>query len=311
MFEQPQSTLKRGQVQSFDHGVGGDLTQSAGITTRTLRGNAHARNRGYPNNEHTGNALNGSYQAFYKSSMDSRIMASHPSNDLEMGMREPFCPDNKTVPSPQQMQSKNDTRSITKRKGKMQHPSRFDHTGADLPGLSPLISSDGGTDATKPYHCTACRKSFKDVYGWKRHESGVHGYNDTEWVCMLDGTTTQGTTCIFCSEIVNDIHHFDTHDIHKCLNKAICDRTFARKDLLKQHVQQVHLAATEKLVLKAFQVPKAWSQPVDPMRINPAAVWCGFCLDTCPSVTERMKHVAEHFQDGYDMQDWIPVTTIS
>jgi hypothetical protein len=297
-------------VQSFIREADGDLTQSTGVTSQTLRGNAHIRNGVYLNTEHARNMLDALYQAFNERSAGSILATSHASNKLEMGTREPFCPENNVVPSSQNVQSKNSTKSMVKRKGKMQHPSRFDHAGADLLDVSPPTSSDSGTDVTKPYHCTVCLKSFKDSYGWKRHESSVHGYNDTEWVCMLTDTVTVGTGCIFCSHIVDDIGHFGFHDIHKCLNKAICDRTFARRDLLKQHVQQVHLAAAEKPVLKAFQVPKEWSQEVDPVRIHPAAVWCGFCLCTCTSVTERMKHVAEHFQDGYKMRDWIPMTII-
>jgi hypothetical protein len=310
MLEQPAGTLKGRQVQILIRRTDDHLTQSIGVTSRTWRGNTSTRNGVDHSTEHAGEVLDTSHQDFNKISVGSRLSISQPSKKLQTGMREPFWPDNKAVQSSQHVQNKKCKTPVIKRKGKMQHPSRFDHAGADLLGLSPPTSSDSGTDATKPYHCTVCRNSFKDVYGWKRHESGVHGFIDTEWVCMLTDAITQGITCIFCSHIVHDLSHFDSHDIHKCLNKTICDRTFARKDLLKQHVQQVHLAAAEKPVLKAFQVPKEWSQEVEPARIHPAAVWCGFCLYTCTSVNERMKHVAEHFENGYEMQDWIPFTTI-
>jgi hypothetical protein len=248
-------------------------------------------------------------QALDENYIEAIPAVSRLSDQLETCAHQP-CPSYEGGSILHLVQNDHYATSHFKRKGKMQHPPRYDHTHAKFASPSPRSSSsDRGTNASKPYHCTACCKSFKDAYGWRRHESGVHGYSDTEWVCMLTGIITQETTCIFCSEVVNNIKHFDNHDVQKCLSRPICDRTFARKDLLKQHVQQVHLTAAEQTVSKFFQVPKAWAQAVDRARLNSAAVWCGFCLCTCTSVTERMEHVAEHFRNGHDIQNWIPMTT--
>jgi hypothetical protein len=196
--------------------------------------------------------------------------------------------------------------SKSKRKGRRQHPSRFSHTFSETPSSSPHTSSDGKASTKTPYHCTVCRRSFKDVYGWKRHESSVHGYCDIEWVCMLSAAGFPGIECLFCSETIQDFHHLDEHDIQSCLNKSICDRTFARKDLLKQHVQQIHLATTDESISRVFKVPQAWSKKVETARIKEEALWCGFCFSACDSIGERMDHVAAHFRDGADIGNWIP-----
>jgi hypothetical protein len=137
----------------------------------------------------------------------------------------------------------------------------------------------------------------------------MHGYNVTEWMCILDGIVTPEGDCIFCHDLVDDMSHFVMHDVHDCLGKNSHERTFARKDLLKQHIQQKHLAGEDKLVLKTFQIPQAWSKEDEVMSFKSEALWCGFCPCMCDSVRERMYHVAEHFQDGYDISFWIPLMT--
>jgi hypothetical protein len=231
--------------------------------------------------------------------------------DSETSLSPSFRPDRIQDQSLTWATTENPPPFVPKRKGRRQHLYRFDYTFSEPTSSSPQISSDNGIETKRPYHCTVCRQSFKDVYGWKRHESSVHGYSDVEWVCMLSGHCAPGEKCIFCSDTINDLRHFKEHDVQSCLNKSICDRTFARKDLLKQHVQQKHFATTDKAISisKAFKVPKTWSQRVDTARIKNETLWCGFCLTACDSIGERMDHVAEHFRNGDDIEDWIPLVT--
>ncbi|KAF1842006.1 uncharacterized protein K460DRAFT_398110 [Cucurbitaria berberidis CBS 394.84] len=198
------------------------------------------------------------------------------------------------------------------RKGKRRYMSRYDpNVGRTTDSFSPGTSSDSAYDVIKAYHCTVCPGTFKDAYGWKRHESSVHGFNDTEWTCMLHETILINLKCIFCSEHVDDIDidHFDQHDIQLCMNKSCSDRTFARKDLLKQHVRHVHLASAPASIMQTFKVPKIWSKATDGALANPDALWCGFCLLMHESITTRMEHVAQHFRDGQDMATWVPRLT--
>jgi hypothetical protein len=229
--------------------------------------------------------------------------------DIEDFTTPPFYPTNVQLQSLVCMADKPSAPPLSKRKGRRQHPSRFDHTFSEANSSSPQTSSGNRTDAKKPYHCTVCRESFKDVYGWKRHESSVHGYSDIEWVCMLTGYGAPGQKCVFCSDIIHDFHHFEEYDVQSCLDKSVCDRTFSRKDLLKQHVQQIHLATANDSVSRSFKVPKAWSQEVETAHIKNESLWCGFCLTACDSIGERMDHVAEHFRNGDDIEDWIPLVT--
>jgi hypothetical protein len=221
----------------------------------------------------------------------------------------PFYPVNMRTQSLACMEDSHFTPLLSGRKGRRQYLSRFDNRFSEPTNSSPRTSSDSGSDAKKLYHCTVCCKSFKDVYGWKRHESSVHGYSDIEWVCMLTGYGAPGQKCVLCSDIIHDFHHFEEHDVQSCLDKSVCDRTFSRKDLLKQHVQQIHLATANDSVSRSFKVPKAWSQEVETAHIKNESLWCGFCLTACDSIGERMDHVAEHFRNGDDIEDWIPLVT--
>lgn len=194
-----------------------------------------------------------------------------------------------------------------KRKGKKRHLSRY-HPSSIQPtsSSSPSTGSDSACTATKAFHCTVCPKAFKDIYGWKRHESSVHGHNDTQWTCMHDEIILIGMRCIFCLEVVKSMDHFDQHNIQFCLNKSSAERTFSRKDLLKQHVLHIHLAAADAPVRKMFKVPSAWSTNVDVSLEDSDAFWCGFCQCMLSTVTMRMEHVAEHFRNDTDMATWSP-----
>jgi hypothetical protein len=196
----------------------------------------------------------------------------------------------------------------SRRKGKRQHPLRNAHVSDERTTVhSPKASSDSGSnhDSTKLYHCTVCMKAFKDTYAWKRHESGVHGFNSTQWVCMLNDAVTVGMKCIFCSDIVSNIDHFEQHDMQVCMVKDRAERTFARKDLLKQHVQHVHLANANDYVKRGFEPPETWSEKECVSFTDPTALWCGFCQQMLESTTVRMNHVAQHFREGLDMGAWV------
>lgn len=98
------------------------------------------------------------------------------------------------------------------------------------------------------------------------------------------------------------------HNIAVCFRKDQAARTFARKDLLKQHVQQKHVVHVDDKTKRAFVVPDGWVQDVDASRSDPASLWCGFCLKFLNSTATRMEHVAAHFRGGgLDMaSDWVP-----
>ncbi|KAF2191101.1 hypothetical protein K469DRAFT_746534 [Zopfia rhizophila CBS 207.26] len=197
---------------------------------------------------------------------------------------------------------------IPQRKGKRQHPSRYLADGDNALHMAESdTSSDSRQECTKPFHCTVCPKAFKNYYGWRRHESGVHDFHITPWTCMPNGPLVNGISCVFCSELVLDASHLDHHNITVCLQKDVRARTFGRKDHVKQHILQVHLLHMDPEDKKAFQVPRSWKVDVDANLSDPHALWCGFCRTTFQSVAERMEHVADHFRAGADIEkDWRP-----
>ncbi|PSN67351.1 hypothetical protein BS50DRAFT_390024 [Corynespora cassiicola Philippines] len=192
---------------------------------------------------------------------------------------------------------------IPRRKGQRLHASR--QLASSL-GHSPK-SSDPSQEASKTYHCTVCPKSFQQEWGWRRHEYSVHKFQVEKWTCMLnDMHLLSDLTCAFCGEKVDELDHFGRHNVQFCLQQDPTNRTFARKDGLKQHVGQIHLKAADESVKKTFKVPRSWASRVNASESHPDSLWCGFCLSVMDSTASRMDHVAEHFRCGYDMSWWIP-----
>jgi hypothetical protein len=122
---------------------------------------------------------------------------------------------------------------------------------------------------------------------------------------MLGEVVVAEKSCMFCSESAHDINHFRKHDVQACRDKSVTDRTFARKDLLKQHVRHAHLGSLHEAEQAAFQVPDSWKRLADPAMANPDALWCGFCLHSSETIAQRMDHVAQHFRDGFEMDTWL------
>lgn len=127
---------------------------------------------------------------------------------------------------------------------------------------------------------------------------------------MLDDCIMDAMKCIFCAEEVRDRDHFEQHNNLACASKDALDRAFARKDLLKQHVQQVHLCTSNEYMKRGFRVPELWVRDVDSLTIKPDAVWCGFCQCRLVSTKVRMEHVAQHFRDGVDLTTWVHCSAV-
>jgi hypothetical protein len=155
----------------------------------------------------------------------------------------------------------------------------------------------------KKYQCTACPSSFHQSRGWKDHESAVHGYRSTEWICMVDGMQDPGSTCHFCSKTIESADHLEQHKASKCAARPLHRRAFPREYSLKRHIQGWHLKGASEKEKSMVKVPPTWERPV--VHINPLALWCGFCQTGLKSVEARMKHVAQHFEAGKTMADWV------
>lgn len=149
----------------------------------------------------------------------------------------------------------------------------------------------------KTFQCTFCTETFRTKHDWQRHEKSLH-LSLERWVCSPDGHTAVNpenglTSCVFCGEANPDEAHVESHGFSQCKERTLEERTFYRKDHLRQHLKLVHNA-------KFLQ----WS--MDRWRISTPAIRsrCGFCGIVMDSWTFRVDHLAEHFKTGNTMKDW-------
>ncbi|KDN65151.1 hypothetical protein CSUB01_09464 [Colletotrichum sublineola] len=148
-----------------------------------------------------------------------------------------------------------------------------------------------------PYHCTFCAETFKTKYDWQRHEKTLHLSLD-EWICSPRGPTEtdpdRGVICVYCEEVNPDQRHLDSHHQAACSDKPPEERTFYRKDHLRQHLKLVH--RTKQMTKWA----EGWKITTDDIRSR-----CGFCNLTFESWSGRRDHIADHYRnDGSMMSDW-------
>ncbi|OCK92676.1 uncharacterized protein K441DRAFT_678823 [Cenococcum geophilum 1.58] len=152
------------------------------------------------------------------------------------------------------------------------------------------------------FQCTFCLKRCKNSYEWKRHE-GTHVVART-WTCMPENVATKGNGCVFCDLKFPSLAHLGEHNIHVCLKKALPARTFARKDHLKQHIEQVHLPGQDNGFSNLDEILDRWSRDADESEFASGVLWCGFCSTSFKSWGERVKHISSHFKAGAKMVDW-------
>ncbi|KAH6722436.1 hypothetical protein BKA61DRAFT_175728 [Leptodontidium sp. MPI-SDFR-AT-0119] len=163
------------------------------------------------------------------------------------------------------------------------------------PKSIPATLSGPGSDIVREqekYQCTACQWSFPRKGDWKRHEE-LHD-PQKHWTCMLGEPaihSTSGWTCVFCTNFMQTrdeivMHLIEQHNFQNCRKKLVEDRTFTRKDKLKQHLQQVHSLSESSTLWET------WNKPA-----RPKFAWgCGYC--GCCSYTweGRLIHLAEHYE---------------
>lgn len=152
------------------------------------------------------------------------------------------------------------------------------------------------------FQCTFCLKRCKNSYEWKRHE-GTHVVART-WTCMPEHVATKDNRCAFCDLEFPSVTHLEEHNIHMCLKKALPARTFARKDHLKQHIEQAHLPGQDNGFSNLGEILDCWSRDADESEFASGILWCGFCSTSFRSWKERVKHVSSHFKAGAKMVDW-------
>lgn len=149
----------------------------------------------------------------------------------------------------------------------------------------------------KTFQCTFCTETFRTKHDWQRHEKSLH-LSLERWVCSPDGARAINpdnglTTCVFCGQVNPDDAHVESHNFSSCTERTQEERTFYRKDHLRQHLRLVHDVKFLPWTMEKWRV----TSPAIRSR-------CGFCNVILDSWTVRVDHLAEHFKTGNTMADW-------
>ncbi|KAL4923014.1 uncharacterized protein BDV17DRAFT_278274 [Aspergillus undulatus] len=153
------------------------------------------------------------------------------------------------------------------------------------------------TEKPHPYQCTFCTDSFRTKHDWARHEKTLHLPID-RWPCAPNGgiaVSVDGVeVCVFCHTLNPDEDHLNKeHDYLTCRERPREQRTFDRKDHLRQHLKLSHGVDYDVSM-------DAWFES----RASTVSSRCGFCDAMFTCWTDRMDHIAEHFKTGADMLQW-------
>lgn len=149
----------------------------------------------------------------------------------------------------------------------------------------------------RTFQCTFCTETFKTKHDWQRHEKSLH-LSLERWVCCPDGPTQfcadyGHNRCVFCGLPNPPAEHAEEHNYSSCTDRSLEERTFYRKDHLRQHLNLVHDVKFQNFSMETWKVatPEIRSR-------------CGFCGIIMDSWSFRVDHLAEHFKGGKSMADW-------
>ncbi|KAM5371276.1 hypothetical protein ACJZ2D_008077 [Fusarium nematophilum] len=150
----------------------------------------------------------------------------------------------------------------------------------------------------KMFQCTFCTETFGRKYDWQRHENSVHLPLE-RWVCAPNGprapnlNNSSSESCVFCGLANPDDEHVEGHHYSACQDRSLEQRTFNRKDHLRQHLRLFHDVGFEEWAMQGWRVttPDIRSR-------------CGFCGRSMSTWEERADHISNHFKLGKTMADW-------
>ncbi|KAI1647889.1 uncharacterized protein F4817DRAFT_315429 [Daldinia loculata] len=161
----------------------------------------------------------------------------------------------------------------------------------------PVRADESLNQPLKTFQCTFCTETFRTKHDWQRHEKSLH-LSLERWICSPDGPRALNPdngmmSCVFCGEANPDDGHMESHNFSGCTERTLGERTFYRKDHLRQHLKLVHNVKFLPWAMDKWRVasPEIRSR-------------CGFCGIVLDSWTIRVDHVAEHFKTGNTMADW-------
>jgi hypothetical protein len=159
------------------------------------------------------------------------------------------------------------------------------------------VSNGNLAIAPRTFQCTFCTETFKTKHDWQRHEKSLH-LSLERWICSPNGPYQHSVeynhlACVYCGLPNPPEGHAEQHNHSSCVERSLEERTFYRKDHLRQHLNLVHDAK--------FQ---AWSMDAWKVATPEIRSRCGFCGIIMDSWSIRVDHLAEHFKGGKSMADW-------
>jgi hypothetical protein len=151
------------------------------------------------------------------------------------------------------------------------------------------------------FYCTSknCGYSTHIFIDWKRHEEGEKHWPQERFMCLecprvpppMD--ISGSPLCEFCNSLFGFGEVPRAHYL-RCVSARQNGTTFSRKDHLIPHLREEHgLTFTNlHIITWRYSINSRW-----PRR-------CGFCETQFTTWDERMRHIAEHFEEGRDMANW-------
>lgn len=152
-------------------------------------------------------------------------------------------------------------------------------------------------EPSRRFQCTFCNDAFKKKHDWQRHEKSQHIPLE-KWICCPQESVcvdpgTNSVTCAFCAISDPNPEHIKDHGYFQCILRPITERTFYRKDHLRQHLRLMH-----KSCPMASSMDN-WKSVVTSIRSR-----CGFCSFKFDTWDARVDHLSDHFREGALMRDW-------
>ncbi|KAK3294917.1 C2H2 transcription factor [Chaetomium fimeti] len=162
---------------------------------------------------------------------------------------------------------------------------------------APAAATTTHTGPAKTFQCTFCTETFRTKHDWQRHEKSLH-LSLERWVCSPNGPQAFNPengqmSCVFCGDPNPDEAHIDNHNYSACQERTLGERTFYRKDHLRQHLKLVHGTNFTSWSMEQ------WKATTPEIRSR-----CGFCGTVMDTWSIRIDHLAAHFKDGKSMKDW-------
>ncbi|KAI9780983.1 MAG: hypothetical protein M1839_006422 [Geoglossum umbratile] len=158
----------------------------------------------------------------------------------------------------------------------------------------PEASQKSEPGATKMFQCTFCTLSFRTKHDWQRHEKTQHIPLES-WTCAKYGAvivTPTSVHCAYCNLENLRSGHLETHNFQQCMEKSVQERTFYRKDHLRQHLRLAHGCTFQGQM-------ETWKEEVTDLKSR-----CGFCDANFTTWQARVDHIAAHFRAGAQMATW-------